>query len=743
MFTLVSQLSVTFGCCLGVGLLLHFLLPKDFSPLAKTVFTFALGLFLSVLILQNLVYLGVPVRFSAWLVLGLAILQFYRFRRELGGWLRNLRTNADIKALGTVALLAAIFHSVVPIEQGLDRYYGKAGLDYYNYTLLAQYLRDQSYNTDPTQFGLRPSALFTTKYRHERIGQSIVQAEISVFSRTNAQSAFAATIIVSLTALAISSYALLRDMEVPLFTAVAGAFLPTIFQAITRLSIDAYLSQTATLFVFVFLTHVLLRQNLNARGFTVFFSLGLAFLTSAYSELMPFGCFALILGTIFARQDSLRTKRLTLLCATLLVALINPFYISDLIRFLALQYHSAVTYKTMNNLIPGVLSLRGWSEALFGAVPSTIAPLTEICAMAFVLLAIPGLIFLKKFQRLAFGSVLLPFIAMALYLATKAPLPVYPLTKLIFSFLPLISVLAFAAIAKFTLPRKERLTTLSRAALLLLMIAVTARGSIQEYQKTWNDNDLIESPFIRNPNFLDVCQQLEGIKNKKVLLFETNRMLFFWLCYHARNNNVFSILDPTEIFIVRHEEKYPFCELPKLEDIDLVVTHNQIIDPKSGADICLSAIDPSRGERRANGDTFFWLGPPSTKVYFLGSRPVLANVQMRLSPGPEAKILPVPFSICQGKDIVFQGEIDRQTTASAQLGIPQGISGIELRAAGPAPEAQPDDAYQCIVQLDNLEITDTGPLRAGYVPRLDAHINRQARVGVDGLPGWRHLWSPK
>jgi hypothetical protein len=733
MFTLVWQLIAMLGSCLGLGLLLHFLLPKDFSALAKTVFTFALGLFLSVLIPQNLVYLGLPVRFSAWFVLALAVFQLYRFRRELRGWLRNLRTNADIKALGVVALLTAAFHGVVPVQQGLDAYYGKAGLDCYPYTNLAQYLRDESYNTDATQFGLRPSALFTTKYKHERIGQSIVQAEISVFSQTNAQSGFAATIILFLTALAICSYGLLRDMDVPRFAAAAGAFLPTIFQAVTRLSIDAYLSQTSTLFVFVFLTHVLLRQDLNARSFTVFFSFGLAYLISAYSELMPFGCSALILGIVFARRDSFQTKRLTLLCTTLLSALINPFYIADLIRFLELQYLSAVRFVGINSLIPGVLTLRGWSEALFGVVSAPVAPLSEICAIAFVLLAIPGFIFLKRFQRLAFGSVLLPFIAVAFYFATKTPLPVYPLTKLIFSFLPLISILAFAAIAKFTLPRTERLTTLCRAALLLLFVAVAARGSIQEYQKTWNDNELIESPLIRNPNFLDVCRQLEGIKNKRVLLFETNRSLFFWLCYHARNNDVFTMLDPAEIFLASEPEKFPFCQIPKLDDVDLVVTRNRIVDTKSGPDMCLSVIDPSRGEQRENGNNLYWLGPPTTKVYFLGFQPVLANLQMRFSPGQEAKTLPVPFSIYQGQDNVFNGEIDRQTTASAQLGIPQGISEIELRVTGLAAEPQPDDPYQCTVKLDSLDITGTEPLPAGSVPRLNVHLNREAHASVPGL----------
>jgi hypothetical protein len=154
---------------------------------------------------------------------------------------------------------------------------------------------------------------------------------------------------------------------------------------------------------------------------------------------------------------------------------------------------------------------------------------------------------------------------------------------------------------------------------------------------------------------LTFCRQLEAVKNKRVLLFEANRSLFFWLCYHARNNDVFTILDWTEIFPLDGPWKPPFCEIPKLEDVDLVVTHNQIIDTKSGREICLAAIDPSRGEQRENGEKFYWGGPPATKVYFLASRPVLANLRMRLSPGSEAKIFTCAIFDLPGSRRCFQG----------------------------------------------------------------------------------------
>jgi hypothetical protein len=169
-----------------------------------------------------------------------------------------------------------------------------------------------------------------------------------------------------------------------------------------------------------------------------------------------------------------------------------------------------------------------------------------------------------------------------------------------------------------------------------------------------------------------------------------------------------------------------FCEIPKLQDVDLVVMRNQIVDPKSGHEFCLALIDPSRGQEREDGTMFYWSEPPTTKVYFLGSRPVLADLRMQLSPGSDAKILPVPFSIQQGQDDVFSGKIYRPTVASAQLGIPQGFSEIEVRASASAVERDSNDPFQCLVKLDTVDVTATRPLPVGYTPGLSVQINLEA-----------------
>jgi hypothetical protein len=174
---LLWQVFVILGCCLSAGTALLFLIPKESSPLCKVFFSAAGGIFIAVLIPQNLIYLGVPVRISAWLLFAFAGFQLWRRRRRLWNWLLIVRSNADLGALAVLLILTVIFHSVAPVRQGLDSFYGKAGLDQMNYVFLAEFLKEKRYTTDFQEIGLKPWLLMGLNFKHERIGQSVITAE--------------------------------------------------------------------------------------------------------------------------------------------------------------------------------------------------------------------------------------------------------------------------------------------------------------------------------------------------------------------------------------------------------------------------------------------------------------------------------------------------------------------------------------------------------------------------------------
>jgi hypothetical protein len=702
MLTLSLQLVAIFACCLGIGITFFPFIRRESSPLSKLLFTFTGGFFLIVLLPQNLVYVGVPVRISAWLMLGLAVFQFFRKRGELPKWAGILRTNPDMQTLIFVVIASVTFHSVVPIRQGLDSYYGKAHPDQLNYVLLAEFLKEEPYSTDMQDIGYKPWLLRPVRLKEERIGQSIVTAEISELALTNTKTGYAATYIFFLAALVLCLYVLLRDLGANHVVAGFGAFLAAILPAITRLTLDGFLSQTAVLFLFPFFACLLRRQEWNSWSFTLFFCLGLAYLISAYTEMAPFGAASFLLGVTFARRDPFRHKRLMILSAILIVALLNPFYIYNLIAFLSGQYFMASKGRFMDELVTNPLSLRGLSEVLFGTVDPGWTIFLQFCGVSFVLLAMGGFIALKRPDKIVLSCVLLPVIVAISLLAIRVPVPVYPIAKLIFSFSPFLCVLVSYAISRFGPANGDPLFGAARVLPMVLFLAVASFGSIKEYGAVADNTGLLAS--VRDPRFLDVCRSLESVKNKRVLLFEADRFLAAWLCYHARGADAYcdaqSIGDAATV-----NQSFAFSKVPRLDTLDLFVSRDRVVDTKSDAPSCLVLIDNPQGMDRENGRVAFWLGPPA-RFRFLAERAISANLKMKLAPGPDAKTTPVHFLIRYGQGSVAQGDVYDESTEVRRVDIPQGFSDFELIVSAERVQKQPGIRDLRIAKLNHLEISD-------------------------------------
>ena len=79
----------------------------------------------------------------------------------------------------------------------------------------------------------------------------------------------------------------------------------------------------------------------------------------------------------------------------------------------------------------------------------------------FALLALVGFLLLPRPEELVFGSVLLPVVVLAGYLGTRVPLPVYPITKSMFSFSPFAAVFVFSATPDFPSQNGNRMLELS------------------------------------------------------------------------------------------------------------------------------------------------------------------------------------------------------------------------------------------------------------------------------------------
>jgi hypothetical protein len=703
-------------------LALRFILPKELSLLHKVLFSVVSGLCLVVLIPQNLVYLGVPVRISAWLILGAALVQGWLCRRKFGDWLHAFYSNADIRTLALVTLLSITFHGIVPIRQGLEWYSGTGHFDQLNYALLAEFLKEEPYGTSGQDIGLRPWLVRTVGFKataeelgmnsgpgaemiglkKQRIGQSIVTAEISVWSGTNGKGGYAATVIFFLTLLAICVYTSLRETGIGRFMAGSGALLAAMLPAVTRISLDGFLSQVSVLFVFPFFASLLRRQEFNARSFTLLFSLTLAYFVAAYSEMAPIGFCTLFLGVVFIRQDTFRAKRLILMSVVLFIALANLYYLRNLIEFLGQQYYLASNAKFLDNLAPGFLTLRDWSELLFGVITS--APLAVFfgyCTLGLGLLVFTGAIVLSKSDKLVFGAILLPALLVVLYLATRTPPSSYPMAKITLTILPFVIGLVFVALSRIAAISPGHAVGVLIKLFCAVTVAGAAAGSVRYYSEVLNNRGLLR--YVRQPRFQNICRELEETKNKRVLLFENDPLLIRWLCYHARHNAVY--LDGRFINDSSVPPFAAFARVPDLSNLDLVATRDRLVDLTAPDVSCLTLIDDLPGEDRIDDHARYWLGPPAG-LRFLALGPMSANLKMRFAPGPEATVLPIDFLLTDDQGHVSRGEIRGETIDVRRMNFPKGPSYMQLSVKAKESEPNATPSFPIVAVLDGVELSD-------------------------------------
>jgi hypothetical protein len=696
--TLFWQLLVLFVCCSGVGLTLRFLLPSELSLLNKVIFSLLGGLFLVVLIPQNLFYLGVPVRISAWLVLCVALWQVWLHRQRFVAWVQAFLANGEIRTLLVVILLTITFHGVVPIQQGLGWYYGKGHADQRNYVLLAEFLKEEPYSTSLHDIGLRPWLLNTVlDFKEQRIGQSIITAEISVWSGTSAKAGYAATVIFFLTLLAICLYALLRETGTDRFMAGSGALLAAVLPVVTRLSLNGFLSEISILFVFPFFASLLRHEELSARRFTLFFSLTLTYLVATYSEIAPIGICTLILGVMFVRHDTFRAKRLMLMSTILLTTSMNLFYLRNLIGSLEEQYLTAGSETLMDKLMPDVHTVGGWSELIFGVITSApFALLFNNCLLLLSLLVLVGAIILPKRERMAFGAVLLPATCVILYLATRSPPSYFSSVKVTLTILPFVIGLVFVALSRICTNNLDRPLGVLTKVLSVCIVAAAAAGSVRYYSDVLNNEGLLTD--VREAHFQSVCHELEVMKNKRVLVFETDPLLTPWLCYHARHNDVYFDNRPIiDAFVASFSQ---FAKVPDLANVDFVATRDRIVDLRASGVFGPNAVDDPLGVNWTVGYVRSLIDPARGLRFPL--RPILVRLKMRLRPTLEGATFPADFWLAEDPSPVFQGIIWGRNVEIRRMNFPRGFSALRLLVTPRGGNSNGGASFSVLAELDGV-----------------------------------------
>ena len=133
------------------------------------------------------------------------------------------------------------------------------------------------------------------------------------------------------------------------------------------------------------------------------------------------------------------------------------------------------------------------------------------------------LLLLSRRDKPIFGAILLPAFLVILYLATRTPPSSYPIAKITLTILPFVIGLVFVALSRVAAINPGHAIGVLMKLLCAVIVAGAAAGSVRYYSEVLNNEGLLR--YVREPHFLNVCRELEEIKNKRVLLFENDPLL--------------------------------------------------------------------------------------------------------------------------------------------------------------------------------------------------------------------------
>ena len=216
------------------------------------------GLAFTVFVLQALVHIDVPVRWGIVILLGavMVLWAFWLWRGRLRTSLRNWPRVGFAVALGVLLIQSAGLLAVGP-----KLYAGRALTDEFNYTAMAECLRDEGFSISEESLGQRPWLLRVATLKELRIGQSVLQAYHAVLTGQDTRDLFMPTILLCGPLLVLALFAAARVLGLAVWPAALAAAFGGLAPGVTILALECFQSQALVIPQLLLLPTVLALYN--------------------------------------------------------------------------------------------------------------------------------------------------------------------------------------------------------------------------------------------------------------------------------------------------------------------------------------------------------------------------------------------------------------------------------------------------------------------------------------------------
>jgi hypothetical protein len=490
------------------------------------------GLALGGLVLQSLLYCGVPLKISTSPVLIAALAGWFvaAWRWRGAGFSSPAGIRREISAALLVFVIALAGQAPPLLQHGPARFYGTGSYDQGNYVAMGDLFVDVPLSVQASTVEYRPWLVPVLKAKEQRITQSVLLGAVAVATRSSSQEAYGATNLFLVALAGLATLGALRVAGTPRWLAAGAGLAAALSPALTRVHLEGYFSQTASLFIYPALIGIFGGKGPLRREAKVTGAVLLACLASVYSEVAVFG-FGLVAVLVCMAESSWRLRVRSLLQVFLGALLFNPGYWGKLAAFLLTQWQAAGEVAGYAALFPDSGSLAGWGRLFFdGRWPL----LTQVIGLAWAILVVLGAVRLTRSRRPAMVVALAVVVAALAVLALRTPFSGYVFAKLCIQFTPLWIAVGMSGLLVFAAPRYWRGWTLKGGA--LAMVGLSWWGAQPWREKVMKPEGTLA--VLSSAQVQAIRQDVEDHPERTYLVACDDPVLTQWLCYFGRRSAV-------------------------------------------------------------------------------------------------------------------------------------------------------------------------------------------------------------
>lgn len=719
-----------------------FLFPREEDHEKRWLIAPIIGLTLITLLLQNLIYLNIPVRESTPWLWGSAFLLWIIFfiRRP---FFPSLRPTRSMVALGALALTVYGIQGFGLILAGAEIYVGRAWHDFFNYTATAQFLADFPFSLNIPDVQSQPYLYAAIIKKLDRIGPSIFQAFISVSTFSSAKTSFEPSILLGPFLTVFSIYALARSLSLSrswsLFGAMAGGILP----GLAMIHLESFFAQafgTPYLLLWPLLLHEAFSRP-TWRNLTTA-ALLLAGAATMYTEFYPL---MLVLILVGMGGEVIRIRRFNFLpliffLGFMVVGISLAFNVGFFESIIQISQRVAWS-DTLSGIYPWAFSTEGLNRIWLGDLAAKLTgfgrSFFHLVTFGFILGSVTGLSRCAFKRKDGLSLTLLSLALVPLFIRLLGHTHKYQFYKILLSVCPLIPLGLAAFFANwnvnFNIPR-----IILKIVVLLLFLSASLLGTGDMAYRSGKGRT--EEKIGRGgahkllaPSTIQMQRQLSKLQGENILIvwkddFFHGAYLNGWLAYFARNSRVW-VTNPMISDLNLKDLRQAKWKLAEPPESGFFLTPSWFarsvgggsIEPAIAAPpfhlfriagrrwVAMSDLQNPNGLERAGEEYFFWLGNQNAVLEFLAGTAGKMALQVQTFPGPS---LPGRKDrvLWLGTPIGFEDKIHLEDAKEIKIFIPvsRGWNQVMMRVLDPPTEAKlpHGDPRTLLLQIRSWKIVD-------------------------------------